>query len=30
MDFNSPDFVPSVFSFSTQGEIDNGDTKLER
>ncbi|CAL8239627.1 unnamed protein product, partial [Gadus morhua 'NCC'] len=30
MDFNSPDFVPSVFSFATQCEIDKGDTKLER
>ncbi|XP_057210654.1 uncharacterized protein LOC130566860 isoform X2 [Triplophysa rosa] len=30
MDFNSPDFVPSVFSYSTHCEINKGDAKLER
>ncbi len=30
MDFNSPDFVPSVFSYSTSCEINKGDAKLER
>ncbi|KAI7798912.1 hypothetical protein IRJ41_015969 [Triplophysa rosa] len=29
MDFNSPDFVPSVFSYSTHCEINKGDAKLE-
>ncbi|XP_056121860.1 uncharacterized protein LOC130100427 [Rhinichthys klamathensis goyatoka] len=30
MDFSSPDFVPSVFSYSTQCEANKGDAKLER
>ncbi|XP_077089901.1 uncharacterized protein LOC143741439 [Siphateles boraxobius] len=30
MEFDSPDFVPSVFSFSIQCEINKGDAKLER
>lgn len=30
MDFNSPDFVPSVFSYATSGEINKGDANLER
>ncbi len=29
MDFNSPDFVPSVFSYSNSCEINKGDAKLE-
>ncbi|KAA0710256.1 Chromobox protein -like protein 3 HECH Heterochromatin protein 1 -like protein gamma [Triplophysa tibetana] len=29
MDFNSPDFVPSVFSYSAQCEINKSDAKLE-
>ncbi|KAG1943752.1 hypothetical protein F2P79_014867 [Pimephales promelas] len=30
MDSSSPDFVPSVFSYSTQCQINKGDAKLER
>lgn len=30
MDYNSPDFAPSVFSYRTQSEINKGDAKLKR